>query len=656
MKKSDHPLIPKKPHGPLGVIGIGRLSKPKKTEEQTEETIDSSFDVVRKHLADFYEGEMDIRLLGEQESGLIVDRATIVEAEELIATGEWDLVITEDLSRIYRNPRHQYAFVQNCVDAGVRVICVGDNLDTAEENWEVMMGAAALRHGLYIPDTRRRVRRKATHAFHTGRHDSAVKFGYRKLSRKEAASGEYGPVGLRIAKLPECTSVIKAMIQKLKETMCYARVADWLDEEGIAPGPYVTSGKWSGAVVKALLEDPILIGQRRFRTLLYERVFSTGRYRRIVNPNGPEEEHNPELAHLTEEEFAEVQMLIQQITAANNGNPQSGSDHPRYRVSRWNSIFPAQHATCAACEDPMHTIDSGQLKCQNAFEKGEDQCWNHVQVDGEIARQRIVSWVFQQANAYPGFRDVLLDETWSSLERLQRRERQRTDSHTARIKDLQQQASRLADAIAKGGGLETLVARLESVESDLADARARQATSRDDKRVTMTCKSREELSRSLEQILLELAATSYEFADLMREILPELVIVPIQAIDSGLVRSRARLTLRVGELDTAQSNGVAPDEQVIEVCTEIDLFDPPAHFRHLPDCLRVKQDHPDWGYIRIGRHLKIGRMTVKRAFALRKLMEAEGLSEPYRILKEKPSYASRWRPRRKQSGHRPKDS
>ena len=73
-----------------------------------------------------------------------------------------------------------------------RVISIGDNLDTAEENWEVNLGTAALRHGLYIPDTRRRVRRSAQHSFHLGRMVQKIRFGYRKLSPEQAESGEFG--------------------------------------------------------------------------------------------------------------------------------------------------------------------------------------------------------------------------------------------------------------------------------------------------------------------------------------------------------------------------------------------------------------------------------------------------------------------------------
>ena len=178
---------------------------------------------------------------------MLADRATIRRAEELITCGRIDLVIAEDLSRIYRNPRLQYDFVQNAVDNGCRVVCIADNLDTGTEHWEVMLGAAAFRHGMFIPDVRRRVRRTATHAFHNGGMVLKIRYGYRRLSKEEAASAHFGPKGLRIAKVPECTETIRRMCRWVHEGVSYVRIAERLNQAGIRPGPYARQERWTGA-------------------------------------------------------------------------------------------------------------------------------------------------------------------------------------------------------------------------------------------------------------------------------------------------------------------------------------------------------------------------------------------------------------------------
>lgn len=109
----------------------------------------------------------------------------------------------EDVGRIYREPRHLIAFVHDAVDAEVRVIAINDALDTAEDDWEVQLHIAMIRHGFAATDARKRVTRQAAYAFQRGGDAKKVPFGYRKLTKEEAASGVFGPIGLRLAKIDE---------------------------------------------------------------------------------------------------------------------------------------------------------------------------------------------------------------------------------------------------------------------------------------------------------------------------------------------------------------------------------------------------------------------------------------------------------------------
>ncbi len=55
------PLVAKHADGQLRVLAIGRLSKPKATEEETQETIESSLAVVEEHLESIYDGLLLLR-------------------------------------------------------------------------------------------------------------------------------------------------------------------------------------------------------------------------------------------------------------------------------------------------------------------------------------------------------------------------------------------------------------------------------------------------------------------------------------------------------------------------------------------------------------------------------------------------------------------
>jgi DNA invertase Pin-like site-specific DNA recombinase len=232
------PFATRNPSGVLRVIIPGRVSTP----GQDTESIASQQEDAERWLRRVHPGPVRVTRLGEQASGWLADRKSMIEARRLIESGEVDAVVATELRELYRNPALHWRFVYECIDHDVRVILINDGVDTATENWEVMMHTASLRHGMTVPETRRRVRHKATYTFGRGGMVLKLKYGYRKLTAEQAQSGQFGPVGLRIAKRPECTAVIREIRDRVVRGDSYVRIADWLNDERIDPGPYVESG------------------------------------------------------------------------------------------------------------------------------------------------------------------------------------------------------------------------------------------------------------------------------------------------------------------------------------------------------------------------------------------------------------------------------
>jgi hypothetical protein len=119
-------------------------------------------------------------------------------------------------------------------------------------------------------------------------------------------------------------------------------------------------------------------------------------------------------------------------------------------------------------------------------------------------------------------------------------------------------------------------------------------------------------------------------------------------VDLIQVRPRALLTLDLGTLVREHGGEVSADCTPQEIV--VDLFDPPEHIKHLPRILAARKAKLDKGQkaslSMLAAETGVGRMSIKRALRYTKLMEAEGLSEPYRVLIEKPAKASRWKPRK----------
>ncbi len=211
------------------------------------------------------------------------------------------------------------------------------------------------------------------------------------------------------------------------------------------------------------------------------------------------------------------------------------------------------------------------------------------------------------------------------------------------VMTLEKRAANLTRAIERGGDLDTLVRQLASVEAALNAARLRRVERTSAASGRPTWGSRDEVERQLGAALREVARTSHEFGDLMRKVIPEFLIVPVQALDSGLVRPRAKLTLRLSVIADGTGAAAIPFAPPGDVAMAIDLFEPAAHIRAVPACLEARRADPRLSLEKIANRTGYGRMTVKRALAYSRLMAAEGSGGPYRELTERPSSASRWR-------------
>ncbi len=232
----------------------------------------------------------------------------------------------------------------------------------------------------------------------------------------------------------------------------------------------MTEQRWGGRVVRDLLGDPILSGQRRFRTNMHRLVYRTGKHKARLNPDGPEIKQYPELAHLTCEEHAQVLIGVKARKEASAAGQSKGRDSAQWNRPRARTLWPGQHAHCAICGELMYR--SGQhLKCQNALGNGPRTCWNHVHVPYGLLRAKVLSWVWSVLEPFPNFRTTIIEFAWKEFERQRRGSHRSSNVQAERIAELTRQAGNLAKAIARGGELEALVTESAAIQVALSQAK-----------------------------------------------------------------------------------------------------------------------------------------------------------------------------------------
>ena len=426
-------MVPKNPNGTFLVHMVGRVS----TLHQNIENIEASFEPLRGLITELCDGEVEIKKFGEQGSGMIPNRESIRACEDEIDRGIVDLVVMEDLARAHRNIQYSTGFVFNAVDHDTRVIATGDGLDTFDENWESILIAAASRHGMTVPEARRRVKRTADYGFLRGGMVQKVVAGYAKLTKEQANSGQFGPKGLRIAKLPEFTPIILEMKRRVERGDSYPMIAEWLNAEGIPPGPYVKSGRWSGRLVNCYLRSKLLSGTRSHRDFLHKQIFKTGKFKRTKNPE-PERKYYVELAHMSLDE----QQTLWKVMDARNPKKNKEASHPRKGIARGDTLWPGNHITCGVCEECLYWNSPKLLKCRNTLAGRSTKCWNQVLVNAEQVRLKLLPKILEALSACPDYLNSLIDSAWAEFERSVNVQNRKRSADEKRLKEYQKDAQR----------------------------------------------------------------------------------------------------------------------------------------------------------------------------------------------------------------------
>jgi hypothetical protein len=268
-----------------------------------------------------------------------------------------------------------------------------------------------------------------------------------------------------------------------------------------------------------------------------------------------------------------------------------------------------------------------------------------VQANCQIVRDKVIAFVMGHCDRVPEFRRALVDATWAEMQGRGRRQSLAVRNLDAEIAELERRSANLAEAIAKGGQLEALLSQLAEVDRNLQDAQRRRSDPTQAEPLGPTLSTRADVERHLEVALRQLAETSFAFGDLMRRILPEFTIMPVQALDNGQVHPRARFVLNLSALQDRAPAAGEPDGHAGDVIGALNLFEPPGYIRAIPACLAAKQADPEASLSEIAAKTGHNRLMVRRALNYARQMAAEGVSDLYRELTKCPPLAARWRRR-----------
>jgi len=439
----------------IKVLGIARISG----ENQDELSLDDQAALYRR-LLDLQGVAYELDMVSGRGSGEHLDRKESDQARSAVETRRYDLVIAEDLGRIYRRV-HSQIFCELCEDVGTRLIAINDHIDTALGNWRVMAGFATMRHEMYNEDTSRRIKRTLRNRFAQGGVIQCLPYGVIKPPGAKHSS--------ELRKDPDAEPVVEEVFALLEKGASFGEAADWLNENRTPMGLYARSSRWTGPMVAAFVRNPILKGVRVRNRKVTRRENATGKRKSIAAP--PSElltDDCPQLVFVQPERY---DALMRKLDADNAHYRRKGCDggtDPRKGVPKKRTRWPGQHLHCGVCGRLMCYGGHGQkdrLLCSGAYKY---QCWNAVTVDGPAAAAKLIDAVHRAVESLLGYDTELMTRVEEELRVADGGRAVRVAERRRRREQLAREAGNLTAAIRAAGVSPILLAELRRIEDELA--------------------------------------------------------------------------------------------------------------------------------------------------------------------------------------------
>lgn len=620
------------------------------TDEQRQQSIADQDDYCRGFLDDNRCSPRTVELLSDEGlSGELQNRPGIDKVREGIKKRRWDLIVVEDSSRLFRGIQWCLPLVGLAVDQGIRVICINDSVDTANDDWEQRLTDAQLHHGKDNYYTRHRIKRAHDGLWRIGAAIGPLRSGYRRYIKD--ADARKPPKFDEID--PKWAPVILRTYRMVASLRTLDVVAKYLTQSGLPKTSNRQTSKWTDRNVISLIRCTKYRGVEFYRQEVSKKTHATGGYNPVRNPDPDKVLHRemPHLRMVADWLWHKANKAIDD--RATSGTRPCGREHPLHGIPRDSRSLLSNIFVCGICGSKMHAEgrNEGGYRC-SAARHGD--CWNKATCLREFAHNSIIAAVSKAILALvPDSAEILIGHIESlMMDQDQLREEQR--SLAVRRSELKQKQQRLLNAIQKVGSLPEFVQQaIEQLESE-----DRELQIEEQRLVTQLSESRSIPDRQQIAELFESAIKTVQLGDesarpLLRQLLDGPIrAVPCQPFGNSNVVLNAEFSLQLvrlmpedvclllpGSVDFTGQNEILRQSLSIHLS---ELSQPQQHaFKAVEFYDATPEKRPTLQ--QIATHLKISKRAAHLALQLGKQLRAAGLNDVFVRLTECPPNPARWR-------------
>ncbi|WP_194242529.1 recombinase family protein [Gimesia benthica] len=624
--RNESSLVPRNGH----TLVVGIVARISGCQNQKELSLEDQVDHGKEIAREYYDGEIDFRIIATKGKGERLDRPELAEVETRLEANEFDLLTFEDVGRLVRGVTACLIF-GIAVDHGTRVISPNDDIDTNHPDWEPRLMDACKEHVKHNEQASRRIKQKKMNRFKKyGASTPCPIAGYIKPDGAETFSDW--------SKDEDAAEYLKEGLQILRRTLNGAAVAEYFNEVGFSPGPYCRKDKWDGRMVLRFYRNPILKGLPARGTMHTTKKHITGRRTSSRNPKGPTYREEPHLAFFSPDEIDPVLEALEKKNAHFKRKKNTNGVDCRSLVPKKRTRAFGQHATCFYCG--FHYVWGGNgmtdnLMCSNSREW---HCWNSVGFNGPHAAHNMLGVILEALSSLEGidaqYQELLQQTQAGGPSNLRTRENKLDRDE----KKIEHENEKIKKLIREVNDVDPTI--LYEMMSELTERKKKLSQ---DRLALMYAKNRQlDLPKStleIKEILLhhleDIDIHSHEFGDLIRELVPEIHVYLVRLIDGGHLLPRAKIRLNLaGSIPDVAS--IPELQQLLSRELTLDLFKPPQRELIRPEAVRLATAGLEQREIARRLEGNPTQTAVWNALKLHQQMLEQGLTSPYKFVDEPP--------------------
>lgn len=624
--REENELKPRNGH----TLIVGIVARISGCQNQKEISLDDQVDHGQEIAQEYYDGEIEFRVIATTGKGEWLDRPELAEVEARLKDFEFDLLTFEDIGRLVRGPAaHRICGI--AVDKGTRVISPNDDFDTNHPDWESRILEACKEHMKHNEHTSRRIKHKKMNHF--------KKFGG---ATPCPIAGYFKPDGAEKlaewSKKEDAVEYIREGLQILRRTLIGEAVAEYFNDVGFPPGPYCRKKQWDGRMVLRFYRNPMLKGLPERGNMHTVKKHEYGKRRSEPNPRGAVIREEPHLAFFCPDEIDPILEALEKKNAHYKRKKKINGVDCRYQIPKKRTRALGQHATCYYCGHRYVWGANGitdSLMCSNSRSW---HCWNSIGFNGPNAARKLLGVTLESLSSLEGidaqFQEILQQAQSGGPEKLRTRENQLNRVE----EEIERESEKIKKLIREIDGADPNL--LYEMMSELSERKKKLSLDRvafelAKKRQLNLPKSTSELKRILQHHLEDVDIHSHEFGDLIRELVPEIHVYLVRLIDGGHLLPRAKIRLNLaGSIPDAAS--IPELQQLLSRELTLDLFEPPQRELIRPEAARLATAGLEQREIARRLDGNPTQTAVWNALKLQKQMLEQGLTSPYKFVDEPP--------------------